>query len=159
VKKVILMWLIVFFSVLCFPFLANTEERSSFPILAWWVGFPGLRYDIDGDGDLEAGDAGRRWLVAHYKTFGDNYDDNFLNMWRDYRPDQDPEEHPENVNYIAITMHLGSTSQTQPEKPIELCDTVARAGFDSFGGVDAIWWANQWESYWYFSGWYQNEIF
>ena len=147
--KVILIALIILFSVSCLPFYSYGEERSSFPVLVWWAGFPGLRGDVDGDGDPEAGDYLGRWLVAHYKTEGDDYDYNFLNMWRDYRPDQDPEEYPENVNYIAITMHLGDDEK---EKPIELCDTVARAGFDSVGGVDAIWWKNEWENYWYCSG-------
>lgn len=148
-RKFILFCIVLGFLLSCMGIYAYAEERSSFPILAWWVGFPGLRYDLDGDGDLEAGMEGNRWLVAHfgYSYYQNMYDGVFLNMWRDYRPDQDPEEHPENVNYIAITMHLGDDEK---EKPIELCDTVARAGFDSVGGVDAIWWKNQWENYWYF---------
>jgi hypothetical protein len=100
---------------------------------------------LDNDADYEAG-TGSRCFVANWKIYQQpqyGYDGKFINMWRDYIPSQ--RDHPENVDYAAITMHLGTNS----EKPVKLCDTIARAGFDSFGG-DCRWSGNWWENYWYF---------
>jgi len=113
-------------------------EKSAFPILVWWVPVAAYQHDVDNDGQPEAG-GGNRILVCHFK--GEIIVDNFIDLW-----------HGRYYDYAAITMHLGlPTSPTDGvyEHPVPLCDTIARAGFDSFGG-DCRWSNNWWENYWYF---------
>ena len=155
--KAITLGVFIFFSICCSYSNSHAVERSSFPLLNWWVPCPAIRGNIDGDNDEEAGGGVDRWKIADWNYYQDpywGYDGEFINMWWDYKPYQ--QDHPENVDYAAITMHLGDTTIGEDEHPVKLCDTIARAGFDSFN-VQIVWSGNDWENYWFFKKDYTYE--
>jgi len=145
-KKLIVFLVSLLFIVLGTSSTMYAIERAYFPLFIWLVPYPGIRGDFDGDGDQEAG-GGYQWKVADFKTYKEYYDNVFLKMFHDHMPADDEDLFPD---YLAITMHLGDTTlPMEHEHPVKLCDTIARAGFDSFW-MRIVWSANEWENYWFF---------
>lgn len=149
-KKILLLSLLVLIFNNFLPLSIYAVERSTFPILIWWIPMAGNKSKyLDGnDSDYEAG-TGNRFFVSDFKSKHNIYDNSFIRMWRDYQLYGDGYDSEANTDYIAITMHLGDTTIGEDEHPVKLCDTIARAGFDSFGS-DCRWSNNWWENYWYF---------